>query len=206
MLYSPLNDFLQTYQQAWQPLPQSEHDDDGPALVRRNEDGIALWQAAQQMPSQDFANVAEALAITLHEDVGHFYGQWYAGSLYFQAAFGTGELLQIWNDDDRQRLQQNLIGHLLMKRKLKQAPTIFLGVLGEGEEMIVLDNDSGSIWLEIPGARPHQQLAPTLRQFLQQLTPRPHTVVAPIIEEPVPVHSLGARFASMWRVLWPWRR
>ncbi|MFI3246672.1 MAG: SecY-interacting protein [Ferrimonas sp.] len=206
MLYSPLNDFLQAYQRAWQPLPQTEHDEDGPALVRRNEDGIALWQAAQQIPTQDFANVAEALALTLHEDVGHFYGQWYAGSLYFQAAFGRGELLQVWNDDDRQRLQQNLIGHLLMKRKLKQAPTIFLGVLGEGEEMIVLDNDSGSIWLEIPGERPHQQLAPTLRQFFQQLTPRPHTVVAPIIEAPLPVLSLRARFASMWRVLWPWRR
>ncbi|WP_298440523.1 SecY-interacting protein [uncultured Ferrimonas sp.] len=212
MSETPLAQFIQLTETAWlqqhQHLPVTDRDEPSPALRQPHQtDGLCYWQASPMAPNADlFENVATALELPLHSDLTRFYGQFYAGSLLFDAEFGRGELLQVWNDEDLQRLQENLIGHLLMKRKLKQAPTLFIGLLGQGEQMIVLDNDDGSVWLEIPGQSPDQQLAPTLHQFLALLTPRLQTP-EPQPEEPaMAAMSLSARLGAMWQHLMSWRK
>ena len=61
-----------------------------------------------------------------------------------------------------------MIGHLMMKKKLKQQPTWFIGVLGDGDEMLTVDNETGSVWIEIPGDKPKQKLADSLAEFINR--------------------------------------
>ncbi|GAA5190554.1 SecY-interacting protein [Ferrimonas gelatinilytica] len=200
---SPLSHFIQRYLQAWQrslgTLPACEQDEPGPALQGRDEEGRALWQPVAQQPQVRFDNIEAALSLTLHPSVSAHYGQFFAGPLQFDAEFGQGELLQLWSPEELPRLQENLIGHLMMKRSLKQPATIFIGLLGEGEEMLVLENESGSVWLEIPGQLPHQRLAESLEGLLSQLSPR--VALPPMTaEEAVPDEAPGLlpRLKRMW--------
>jgi SecY interacting protein Syd len=80
-------------------------------------------------------------------------------------------LLFAWNKDDFERLQENLIGHILMKRRLKQEETVFFAVTDEEDMIISVDNASGSVWVERVGCKPHKQLSDSLAQFISQLTP-----------------------------------
>ena len=59
-----------------------------------------------------------------------------------------------------------------MKKKLKQAPTWFIGVLCDGDRMLTADNNDGSVWIEIPGETPSEKIADSLESFIDSLTPR----------------------------------
>ncbi len=120
---------------------------------------------------------------------------------FFDSKWGEGELLQVWNQQDFESLQQNVIGHLMMKKKLKQAPTWFVGVLGDGEQMITVDNEDGSVWIEIPGDRPKDKLADSLAEFIDALTPRVTPPVEPIVEEYVAHPGIWQRMKMMWNDL-----
>ncbi len=49
---------------------------------------------------------------------------------------------------DFERLQQNLIGHILMKQKLKQAITLFFAVTDEDDIILSVNNNTGEVWAE----------------------------------------------------------
>ena len=49
------------------------------------------------------------------------------------------ELLQAWNEDDFDLLQQNITGHVLMKRKLKQASQrVFIGLTDQDDLLVTV--------------------------------------------------------------------
>ncbi|MDF0534475.1 SecY-interacting protein [Shewanella sp. A32] len=135
-------------------------------------DDPVQWQAIHRQSTASFANVGEALSINLHPDIEQFYGHFFAGPLKFDSPFGSGELLQVWNDKDFGYLQENLIGHLMMKKRLRQSPTWFIGILEQHEEMLTVDNNDGSVWAERPGEAPYERLADNLADFLRMLSPR----------------------------------
>ncbi|PKC28332.1 hypothetical protein V462_23465 [Pantoea ananatis 15320] len=80
-------------------------------------------------------------------------------------------LLQVWSEEDFVRLQENLIGHLVMQRRLKQAPTLFIATTDSEENIISLCNLSGHVILETPGRKHRQTLAPDIPSFLNDLQP-----------------------------------
>ena len=80
-------------------------------------------------------------------------------------------MLQVVNSEDFERLQQNLIGHLLMKQRLRQAPTLFFGLTDEEDFILTVVNESGEVALEQVGREPANILAPSLAVFIEQLTP-----------------------------------
>ncbi|SHI10992.1 SecY-interacting protein [Ferrimonas marina] len=202
MSQSPLTPFIERYQTAWQQSlghgPVCDKSEAGPALDHRDEQGLAHWHAVPQPRPASFDNIAEALELSLHPALTEFYSHYYAGPLLFDAAFGEGELLQVWNRADLDFLQENLIGHLMMKRKLKQAPTLFIGLVGDGDSMLVLDNGDGSVWLEVPGQPPQQKLADSIDELVSQLSPRV-VMPEPVPDTPAPSQQgLLRRFKTMW--------
>jgi len=166
-------------------------------------DAPAYWQPVACEPPMDFGNIATALELDLHPDINAFYGHFYAGGLMFDSPWGSGELLQVWSEQDLGLLQQNLIGHLMMKQKLQQPATWFVGVLDDGDWMLTVNNGDGSVWREFPGALPDVQLAANLAEFIDQLRPRvappmQHSdAELPAIEHP----GIFSSFKRMWQHL-----
>lgn len=209
-----LDDFFKVYFQSYMEklgelpryYPQGEDSD---CLLDDDKDKVSAlelsqqWKAIRREISGTFDNIDHALDMTLHPSINGFYGHYFAAPLMFQSVKGQGELLQVWNQNDFEYLQQNLIGHLMMKQKLKQSATWFIGVLNEGDQMLVVDNSDGSVWIEIPGQEPHEKLANSLDEFIGSLTPR---VCPPVrsIEETMPEldhPGIWQRIKMMWRNL-----
>lgn len=139
--------------------------------------GEVYWQPVNiEEPGVNFDNVEAALEMTLHSDIKTYFSSLYSENIEANCEEGNLSLLFAWSKDDFQRLQQNLIGHILMKQKLKQPETIFFAVTDEEDIIISLENDTGAVWVERVGCKPHKKLADSLVQFISQLTP---IVIAP---------------------------
>jgi SecY interacting protein Syd len=78
-------------------------------------------------------------------------------------------LLQTWSEEDYLRVQENLIGHLVMKRRLKQSPTLFIATTDSELEVISVCNLTGEVVLEQLGTEKRSLLAPDLEQFIAEL-------------------------------------
>ncbi|WP_299787591.1 SecY-interacting protein [uncultured Shewanella sp.] len=208
-----LDNFLKKYHQAYidrlgespRYYPQGENSVciEGEFDTDSSTDETVTWRPVKRDETGTFSNVDSALEITLRSEIDDFYGAYFSAPLLFDSKWGDGELLQVWNDTDFEYLQQNIIGHLMMKRKLQQPPTWFIGVLGDGDRMLTVDNSDGSVWIEIPGEQPCEKLGDSLNEFIASLTPR----VAPPelhIEESMPEldhPGIWHRIKLMWRNL-----
>ncbi|MDC8830386.1 SecY-interacting protein [Alteromonas gilva] len=129
------------------------------------------WQPVLMTIEQSFANIENALDITLNEQFCKFFTTYWSFNLQVRAEQGDCELLQVCSEDDFARLQENLIGHLLMKQRLKQPPTLFFGLTDEDDFILSVDNASGEVVVEQVGKIPQRCLAPDLASFLDGLTP-----------------------------------
>ncbi|MGP4763533.1 SecY-interacting protein Syd, partial [Klebsiella pneumoniae] len=67
-------------------------------------------------------------------------------------------------------LQQNIVAHVLMKRRLKQRETVFIAATDDDNYLISMLLSSGEVYLERVGAEVSDCLAADLGQFLQQLS------------------------------------
>jgi SecY interacting protein Syd len=84
------------------------------------------WRPLRRpVPIDPFAGLARALEMPIHPDAKAFWGRYWSGNLEAEAADGHVSLLQLWNEDDADRLVENLIGHALAKRRARSAFTVF---------------------------------------------------------------------------------
>ena len=149
-----------------------EYDSDWPSVCYLSEAATGdqvKWQPVAMDTPLSFANIENALHITLNEQYCHFFTTNWSFNLLTQASEGPCELLQVCNQEDFERLQQNLIGHLMMKQPLKQPPTLFFGLTDEEDFILSVDNASGEVVLEQVGKHPVRCLAPDLATFLDGL-------------------------------------
>ena len=154
------------YVAEWQsPIYQQPLDDD-----------TVEWQPVQQQPPLDFSALEAALELQFHDHVKRFYGRWFSGDLQVmvnhQAQQHGVSLLQTQGPEDAERLLENITGHILMKRKLKQPETIFIGLATEADDLLLsIDNQTGVIGLEWIGQPQHEVLFEQLDDFLNQCEP-----------------------------------
>lgn len=154
-------------------LPTTEYISgwDAPCYRGKPKSGDIGWEAVVQDPSLGFDNVEKALELSLDEGVKAFYGTFYAGDMYVEFREQPLVLLQVLHPEDGERLQKNLIGHVLMKQRLEQPITLFIGITDEDDLMLTVDNTTGAVGLEYVGQPQHEILAGDMESFLERLTP-----------------------------------
>lgn len=205
-----LESFLNLYVNAYQSkldeypryYPQGES---SPCVVSGDvqSDTPVQWQPVARHTQGEFSNIEQALEIQLHGDINLLFGSYWMAPTLFCSPFGEGELTGVWNQEDFEYLQQNLIGHLMMKQKLKQPATWFIGLLDEGEKMLTVNNSDGSVWTEVPGEEQGEKLADSIAEFISQLTPK---VAPPVKHEELPMPQVDhpgimSRLKIMWNNL-----
>lgn len=129
------------------------------------------WQPVRQQPPADFSNVERALELTLHPDIKAYYSSWFGANLAAEHPKGKLALLMPWHVADVARLQENIIGHILMKRRLRQQETVFFAVTDDENIMLSVLNCSGEVFQESVGQEVKVKLADNLAAFLAELTP-----------------------------------
>lgn len=142
-----------------------------PCYQETVEDGeIARWKPVLMDESVTFSNLEEGLSMAIHPDIIAYYCRYWSNNIDLKTERGNLQLLFAWNQQDLIRLQQNLVGHVLMKRKLKQPETFFIGLTDEEDFIISLDNQSGQVMLEQIGLVPCEVLASNMTAFINGLT------------------------------------
>ncbi len=130
------------------------------------------WRPLRRSFADDFAGLERALEVQIHDDIKAYYGRFWSGGLEATAQEGHVSLIQLWNPADAQRLVENLIGHALAKRRARAPLTIFCACTEpESELFLSIDNTTGEVVLEAPGAKPLRTVAPSLTVFLRGLAP-----------------------------------
>lgn len=166
---------LASFEQAHYPLTPYDPDWPSPCYRHQADAGVEVsWQPVRiTEPTDMFDRLGEALEERLHPDLVSYYSRYWSDPIRCNLPDGPQvSLLFAWNAEDLERLRGNLVGHALSKRKQKRPLTLFFGVLEpDTNDMIIINNQDGSIWLEKPGKAPHTQLAESLASFLTQLTP-----------------------------------
>lgn len=130
------------------------------------------WQPQPFTLEADIKAVERAMDISLQPAAHQFYTTQFAGDMPALCGGLALTLLQAWSEDDFQRVQENLIGHLVMQKRLKLPPTLFLATTQDEMEVVSLSNISAEVVLEKIGTKKYTVLAPTLTDFLLGLEPQ----------------------------------
>ncbi|ALS97747.1 SecY-interacting protein [Lacimicrobium alkaliphilum] len=177
-----LDDFIQRYIEAHQQQNhglKTQWDEQWPSpceLGQPDPQGLIRWQPVKRHQQADFSATEQALEMVFHADIKTYYSSYWSEGLNASTARGGLQLLQAWNEDDFERLLQNLVGHVLMKRRLKQPETLFFAVTDDDDFIISLDNASGKVMLEQVGLEPKEVLAERLSEFLTKIEPQVQSV------------------------------
>ena len=174
-----LDSFMQRFKQHCITFPgiaTIEYDPQWPSECyqpsKDNEEGVTVsWQPVKRRSPVNFSDLENALEMTLHPDIKDYYSQYWSENIYANSEDGQLQLLQAWNEEDFDLLQQNLVGHILMKRRLRQPETLFFALTDQDDFILSIDNQSGEVMLEQVGLQPQKVIAPNLAAFLGAIEP-----------------------------------
>jgi SecY interacting protein Syd len=166
--------YLSEYQDKYQHLPLIEKDQQWPSNCIEDDydEEHQYWQPKTITEHLTFDNIEQALELELHEDFKAYFSSIYSDTLDATCTEGNLSLLFVWSKNDFERLQENVIGHVLMKQKLKQPVSLFFALTDDESNILTLDNNSGEVWVEKVGCKAHKKVADNLNEFIQMLTPR----------------------------------
>lgn len=171
-----LNDFTRRYCDLWQqetghaPASRDLHGIPSPCILTSSEDEV-WWQPQPFTLAKNLDSVERALDISLQSAVVALFTTQFAGDMTGTFAGRAVSLIQAWSEDDFLRMQENLIGHLVMKRRLKHSPTLFIATTDSELDVISVCNLSGEVIAEQLGTLKRQILSPSLEEFLIALQP-----------------------------------
>lgn len=157
------------------PFPKEPFEKDWISACQRGDPDIHEridWEPTRQVLPLSFSGIERGLELSIHPDIKAYYGSFWSAHLEAESSEGHVSLILLWNLDDFDRLLQNLIGHALAKRKLKQPMTVFFATTEPDSELFLsIDNESGKILLEEPGKAPIRTVNDCLIDFIDRLVP-----------------------------------
>jgi SecY interacting protein Syd len=137
----------------------------------KEQGALYQWQPQRQAAQDMFERLSDALEIPIHPDLIAYYTRYWSYHLSARSEEGELELLQVWNQEDMERLRSNLLGHALDQKKRKLPLSFFFAITFPDEGMLCINNNNGEIWYEMPGKKPLRKIAENLSEFLQRLSP-----------------------------------
>lgn len=165
----PIEQFFERLSNSSQPLTDYDPQWLSPCIESSDAPTPQHWRAHKRPQAGDFSGVESALELTLRAEIKRYYGSYFAGEVVGQWAERRVELVTVWNEQDFEYLLENLIGHLLMQQRLKQAPSVFIASTDDEMQVISVLNNTGEVVLEQLGRGVLEVLAPSLDEFLQAL-------------------------------------
>lgn len=176
-----LDEALQTFVDNTLRLHQSQahpmtvqYDPDWPSPCYQeagNPGDWVAWRPVKREDSPSFTDLESALELSLQPELKRYFSGFWSENLNASTKRGRLQLLLPWNEADFERYMQNLVGHVLMKRRLGQAMTLFFAVTDEEDFILTVNNQSGEVMLEQVGLEPQEVLASSLTDFIASLTP-----------------------------------
>ena len=130
-----------------------------------------IWAPVQQGGVNNLSALEKGLDLKVNKQLEQYFTRYWSDNLNARTARGHLQLLLPWNQDDFVRLQENLIAHVMMKRRLRQPETLFFAVTDEEDFILSVLNDTGEVGLEQVGREPQEILAGSLAEFITQLSP-----------------------------------
>ena len=167
-----LANFSQRYVEAWKEkhdsLPINEELVGlASPCIDETRDLEVSWQPVARDESIRLVNIENGIELDLHDDFHAFYGAQFSADMTAKFEDMNVELLQIWSDEDLENLQ----GNIVMQRRLKLVPTLFIAVTDDEMEVISICNQSGEVILDTVGTKKRKVLAESMAEFLEKLEP-----------------------------------
>jgi SecY interacting protein Syd len=167
---------LQRVENSWMSennsLPQQAFDINWRSTceVGNENEGMINWK---RMPRKGatLKNIEKALEISLHPSISDFFCCCFADTLPCLFEDHPIHLLQIWNEDDFKMLQENMIAHFLMQKRLDQPASMFIASCSDEMQIISVLNETGQVQLETLGKGQESILAESIAAFLDKLIP-----------------------------------
>ena len=175
LIKTPLFLLFERQQDLWkeknQSLPRQDFELDwlSPCQVGEPEEGKVQWQPVAR--DADLHNIEDALDIKLHPSISDFFCQVFAGHLPCLFEGHPIALIQSWNEDDFKLLQENMIAHFLMQKRLKKPASMFIASCTDEMQIVSILNETGQVQLENLGKGQEKVLAENLTDFLTRLEP-----------------------------------
>ncbi|PKF63365.1 SecY-interacting protein [Psychromonas sp. psych-6C06] len=172
-----LSELFQRNAEIWQQekgsLPEQLFDPEwlSPCQVEKLDGQVVTWSPVERSEETTLNNIEEALEITLHPSIEELYCSYYAGVLPCLFDGHPIELIQVWNEEDFNLLQENMIAHFMMQKRLKKPASMFIASCSDEMQIISILNDTGEVQLETLGKKQEAILAPDLASFLDLLEP-----------------------------------
>lgn len=169
-VFSRYASLWQTKKQCF-PLQALDNDWLSPCLFGDEIQEQKQWKPVCRTGNLDLSNIETALDITLHPTIHDFFCSVYSAGIPCLFNSHPIELIQVWNDDDFKLLQENMIAHFMMQKKLGKPASMFIASCSDEMQIISILNDSGEVQLETLGKGQELLLADNLVCFLQKLKP-----------------------------------
>lgn len=154
-------------------LPQQAYDPEWRSTCELDEcsGGMIEWQPILRDPKINLKNIEAALEIQLHNSISTFFCSYFADVTPCLFEDHPIELIQVWNDDDFAMLQENMIAHFLMQKRLDQPASMFIASCSDEMQIISIINKTGQVQLENLGKGTERILAESLPEFISKLVP-----------------------------------
>ncbi|MCY3627976.1 MAG: SecY-interacting protein Syd [Gammaproteobacteria bacterium] len=132
------------------------------------------WRPTPRNIADDFAQFEEAIETTIHPSIKQYFGAYWSGCLEATSVHGHVSLILLWNEEDRDRFLENLIGHVLAQRRYRLELSVFFACTTPNSRLfLTVNNATGEVQLERPAYKAEKIVASNLAEFISELTPAP---------------------------------